>query len=122
MRRLARERRLRGRYLILIGEVDDYTKHDLRTALEQDGVVVVWRRGRGSALIGSIDRTVEETFAKVANWREVHSGLLTGAPFDLKPNTATARLQKLSDIGLLHLVGVESIETGGRRFVYEPVV
>src|SRR5687768_13549699 len=59
--RQIRDGRIESRYLVLAGPLDDLTEHDVRMALDDEGLVVAVRISEGARLIGATARVLEET-------------------------------------------------------------
>lgn len=108
-----------GRYLVLVG-VEGENDYDVRRGLEDEQVVAVVRGDAGPRLLGKVDAVVEETYEYLARYSEVSSAMLVD-PFDLKITAANARISKLATLGLLHRLGEDMLESGGRRYLYVPV-
>lgn len=111
---------LDGRHLVLLDKLGG-NERDADLALKDERVPVVIRGEEGSRLLGKVDRSVGETYGVVKDWDEVTSARLTESSLDIKLTTANARVSKLARLGLLHFVGEQMLESGGRRYVYQPV-
>lgn len=115
-----RDNRIENRYVVLAGPLDDLTEHDVRMALDDEGLVAAVRLAEGARLIGATARVLEETYNALLRAREVSSAeLVDRLGLDIK--TANARIAKLESVGLLHREGESTLQTGGRRFVYRLV-
>lgn len=111
---------LDGRHLVLLDTLGG-NERDADLALRDEGVPVVVRGKEGLRLLGKVDRSVGETYDVVKDWDEVTSSRLTESGLGIKLTTANARVSKLARLGLLHFVGEQMLESGGRRYVYRPV-
>jgi hypothetical protein len=114
------EPELPGRYLV-VDESLGSNAQDAHLGLADEKLVVVMRQPTLPRLLGKVDRVVEDTYRFLTQQRSITSSLLTEPPMELKLSAANARVTKLHRLGLLHQVGEETVDSGGRRFVYEAV-
>lgn len=112
--------KLEGRHLVLVDSLGG-NERDTRLALEDEELTIVVRGAEGPRLLGKIDRAVGETYEVVQGWDEVTSARLADSDLSIKLTAANARVSKLAHLGLLHFAREEMLESGGRRYVYEPV-
>jgi len=107
------------RFLVLQGL--GANARDAHLGLGVEGVIAICRGGEGVSLIGKADRVVADTYHFARRHREVTSAIFTEAPFGLKISAANARVAKLHRLGLLRFLCEETLEGGGRRYVYQAV-
>jgi hypothetical protein len=113
-----------GERYILISGAKDIIKENLRVALKERGLVVPGIDDNGnSCLYGEISQEMKDTYMFVVKKetftaRDIaESELVTGN----KINSASNRISKLDDMGLVRKVNQENIGGGGRQYIYEAV-
>ncbi len=88
-------------------------------ALNRRGLACVHVNQRGDLqILGALSPVLRETFMQALELRQISAQDLPG---DLSPSTKSNRLRDLESKGLLYRVGIENVDGGGRRFLYEVV-
>ena len=88
-------------------------------ALNRRGLACVHVSSRGELqILGALSPVLRETFMQALELRQISAQDLPG---DLSPSTKSNRLRDLESKGLLYRVGIENVDGGGRRFLYEVV-
>jgi hypothetical protein len=103
--------------LLLVENLNEYTRENLSKALESLGLVMIERKGRALDLIGKVASSDKETFDAIAGQNEpITSGRLTEM-LKVTVNAMNERLSKLTELGLVRRTkGVSS--AGREQFVY----
>ena len=103
--------------ILVVENLNEYTRENLAQALETLGLMVVERTGKNLHLIGKVAPSDKETFEAIAKMDEpVPSGQLTEI-LKINVSAMNERLSKLTDLGLLRRSkGVSS--AGREQFVY----
>ena len=88
-------------------------------ALNRRGLACVHVTGRGDLqILGALSPVLRETFVQALALKQISAQDLPG---DLSPSTKSNRLRDLESKGLVYRVGIENVDGGGRRFLYEVV-
>ncbi len=91
----------------------------IEVALNRRGLACVHVTPEGDVhILGALSPALRETFQQALQLQQISAQDLPG---DLSPSTKSNRLRDLESKGLLYRVGIENVDGGGRRFLYEVV-
>ncbi len=91
----------------------------IEVALNRRGLACVHVTPDGDVhILGALSPALRETFQQALHLQQISAQDLPG---DLSPSTKSNRLRDLESKGLLYRVGIENVDGGGRRFLYEVV-
>lgn len=104
---------------VVIRSAADSVIESLDVALSRRGLACVHvNRDHDMHILGTLSPVLRETFVQALSLRQISAQDLPG---DLSPSTKSNRLRDLESKGLLYRVGIENVDGGGRRFLYEVV-
>ena len=102
---------------VVIRDASSSVAESVDVALNRRGLACVHASKSGELqILGALSPVLRETFVQALELRQISAQDLPG---DLSPSTKSNRLRDLEGKGLLYRVGIENVDGGGRRFLYE---
>lgn len=109
------------RYIILLS-LNESLKESISVALKERELVCIYIDGKGEIeILGKLSDVLKETYFAAVSKGKVTARDLVNHFGNLEINTASNRLTRLQEVGLLCKTKDEVINGGGRQYVYEPV-
>lgn len=109
------------RYIILLS-LNESLRENINVALKERELVCIYINEEGEIeILGKLSDVLKETYFAAVSKGKITARDLVNHFGNLEINTASNRLTRLQEVGLLCKTKDEVINGGGRQYVYEPV-
>lgn len=111
-----------GERYIILEFLNESLKENINVALKERELTCIYTNEKGeSQILGKLSEVLKETYFVTVSKGKVTARDLVNHFGNLEINTASNRLTRLQEVGLLCKTKNEIVNGGGRQYVYEPV-
>ncbi len=114
-------RELGEKYIVLLS-LNESLKENIGVALKERELVCIYTNEKGEIeILGKLSDVLKDSYLVAVSKGKITARDLVNHFGDLEINTASNRLTRLQEVGLLCKTKDEVVNGGGRQYVYEPI-